>query len=91
MARIAPPFPWRPPSTVKPQVSNVVLEGIGEGPLRSGAALEAAARALKMQGKIELWNYLGEHKSAGETNAVVHRIWRLNGTMTHALSTRGSF
>ena len=44
------------------EVSNVVIEGVGDGPLRKVTDLEAAARSLKHQGKVELWNYLGSLK-----------------------------
>ena len=67
------------------EVSNIVIEGIGDGPLHTGAALQDAARSLKRRGQVELWNYLGDHKSASETSAMVSRVWQLNGTMTHAM------
>ena len=31
------------------EVSNIILEGIGNGPIRTGKALEAAARELKIK------------------------------------------
>lgn len=67
------------------EVSNVVLEGVGDGPLRTGQALEVAARKLKEQGKVELWNFLGEHKTPVETHNVVRRVWHLSGSISHPM------
>jgi hypothetical protein len=67
------------------EVSNVILEGVGAGPIRTAAALEAAARSLKQEGKVELWNCLGELKSRIEVNELVARVWRLNGNLIHPL------
>ena len=65
------------------EVSNIVLEGIGDGPLKTGKALEAAAKNLKLDGKIELWNYVGEFKDAAAVNNAVAKVWRLNGETMH--------
>ena len=37
-------------------VPNVALEGVGDGPLRPGKTLEAAARELKHEGRIGICN-----------------------------------
>ena len=65
------------------EVSNIVLEGIGDGPLKTGKALEAAAKKLKLDGKVELWNYLGELKDAAAVNNAVAKVWRLSGETMH--------
>ena len=67
------------------EVSNLIIEGIGEGPLRSAKSVEAAAKALKHQGKIELWNYLGDMKTAGDVSALVAQVWRLQGEVEHPM------
>jgi len=69
------------------EVSNIVLEGIGNGPIRSRRGLEEAAKKLKMEeGKVELWNYLGEQvKSPSDVTALVCRVWRLAGIVEHPL------
>ena len=36
------------------EVSNIILAGVGNGPLRSGKELEAAARQLKKDGNVQL-------------------------------------
>ena len=38
------------------EVSNVIIEGVGEGPLKTGRDLEVAAERLKLEGKVELWS-----------------------------------
>ena len=65
------------------EVSNVVIEGIGDGPLRTVKALEQAAKKLKYQGSVELWNYLGTLKNCSETNQLLTKIWRLQGDVAH--------
>ena len=55
-------------------VSNVILEGIGEGPLRSAKELEAAARHLKSEGNVELWNYIGSLKTATDVRSLVAKV-----------------
>ena len=67
------------------EVSNTVIEGIGEGPLQTGKALEEAARQLKQRGSVELWNFLGHLKTAAESNALVSKVWRLHGVQVHPL------
>ena len=67
------------------EVSNVIVEGIGAGPLRSVKALEEAARTLKHRGSVELWNYLGAQKSSAETVALVSKVWRLQGEQEHPM------
>ena len=59
--------------------SNIVVEGIGCGPLRTISDLEAAALTLKRDGKIELWNYLGAFKTTAETKNQLMKVWRLLG------------
>ena len=65
------------------EISNIVIEGVGQGPIRTGMALEEAARSLKLQGKVELWNCLGEKEKASDINNLVCRVWRLNGSLIH--------
>ena len=65
------------------EVSNVIIEGVGHGPLRTAKDLESAAREMKKDGKVELWNYLGELKSATETTALLSKVWRLWGSLAH--------
>ena len=43
------------------ELSNV-FEGVGDGPLKTGRALESAAKGLKLVGNVELWSYLSRHK-----------------------------
>ena len=45
------------------EASNIIIEGVGSGPLRTVKALEQAARDLKHKGQVELWNYLGGLKT----------------------------
>ena len=59
--------------------SNIVVEGIGSGPLRTIADLEAAALSLKRDGKVELWNYLGAFKTAADSKNQLMKVWRLLG------------
>jgi hypothetical protein len=65
------------------EVSDIVLEGIGEGPLKTGRALEAAAKKLKLEGKVELWNYVGDFKDAAAVSNAVAKVWRLSGETMH--------
>ena len=66
------------------EVSNIVLEGVGGGPpLKYGKDLEAAAKSLKMEGKVELWNYLGDFKTAKDVSALVCKVWRMHGVLMH--------
>ena len=65
------------------EVSNIALEGIGDGPLKTCKAVEVAAKKLKLDGKVELWNYVGELKDAAAVNNTVAKIWRLNGETMH--------
>jgi len=67
------------------ELSNIVLEGIGQGPLHTAKSLEAAARELKSNGQVELWNYLGDLRTAADTKALVAKVWRLTGTLAHPL------
>ena len=67
------------------EVSNIILEGIGAGPIRTAKALEESARQLKHSGQVELWNYLGALKSSADTGALVAKVWRLQGDMAHPL------
>ena len=67
------------------EVSNIILEGLDDGPLKSGRALEKAAKKLKLNGQVELWNYVGECKSALEVNTLVAKAWRLHGVNQHPL------
>ena len=67
------------------EASNIVLEGIGEGPLKTGKALEEAAKKLKQNGQVELWNYLGEMKRAQDVTELVSKVWRLNGQHAHPM------
>ena len=39
-------------------MSNIVIEGVGHGPLKTADALGEAAKKLKHDGKVELWNYV---------------------------------
>ena len=72
------------------EVSNVIIEGVGEGPIYSVDGLEKAARSLKQEGKVELWNYLGEMKSVADSRALVAKVWRLHGTVLHPLWHKGA-
>lgn len=65
------------------EASNVVIEGIGDGPLRTVKALEQAAKTLKYKGSVELWNYLGTLKTSSETSQLLTKIWRLQGDVAH--------
>ena len=67
------------------EVSNIVLEGIGDGPLRSGRDLEKAAWSLKEKGKVELWNYIGAMKEASDIGACVAKVWRFRGVLEHPM------
>ena len=67
------------------EVSNLVIEGIGDGPLRTVKALEQAAKTLKYQGSVELWNYLGALKTNSETSQLLAKIWQLQGDLAHPL------
>jgi hypothetical protein len=67
------------------EVSNIIIEGIGDGPLRTPKVLEDAARTLKHKGQVELWNYLGNLKSSSETCALVAKVWRLQGELAHPM------
>ena len=67
------------------EVSNIIIEGVGNGPLKSRNALEAAAKQLKLDGKVELWNYVGELRSAKDVAALVTKVWRLHGCLEHPL------
>lgn len=66
-------------------VSNIILEGVGSGPLKSGRDLEAATCKLKYEGKVELWNYCGDLKTASDSAALVSKVWRLHGSQVHPL------
>jgi hypothetical protein len=67
------------------EVSNVIIEGIGSGPLRTPDMLEQAARTLKQEGKTELWNYMGDLRTPGDVRGLLARVWRLQGTLVHPL------
>ena len=67
------------------EVSNVILEGIGDGPLRTAKCLEKAAKTLKDKGQVELWNYVGALKTAAEIVGLVGRVWNLNGQIAHPM------
>ena len=67
------------------EVSDVIFEGVGDGPIRSAEALEEAARTLKRRGQIELWNYLGSLKTNSDTAALVAKVWHLHGESAHAM------
>lgn len=66
------------------EVSNIIIEGIGDGPLRSAKALELAARTLKHKGNVELWNYLGDLKGSG-SSALLSKVWQLQGETVHPM------
>ena len=59
------------------------MEGVGGGPIRDARSLEAAGKQLKLEGKVELWNYLGELKSLAETRSLVSKVWRMFGHLEH--------
>lgn len=61
------------------EFSNVVIEGVGAGPLRTGKAVEETASRLKDDGNVELWNYVGDFKTAKDVNIAVSKVWRLRG------------
>eukprot|EP00972_Heterocapsa_arctica_P116304 16452354-Heterocapsa_arctica.AAC.1 len=63
------------------EVSNIIIEG----PIHTAIALSEAARALKAQGKPELWNYVGALKTLSDERALVAKVWRMNGTLQHAM------
>jgi hypothetical protein len=63
----------------------VIIEGIGEGPIRTLTALDAATKSMKMQGNVELWNYLGSLSSAANTDELLCKVWRLHGVVVHPL------
>ena len=65
------------------EVSNVIIEGVGQGPLKTRKALEQAAKKLKTEGKVELWNFLGDLKTAADVSALLSKVWRLWGENAH--------
>ena len=67
------------------EVSNIVIEGVGDGPLRSAAALEEAAKRLKHEGSVELWNYVGGLKHTADAGKLVTKIWHLQGEIQHEM------
>ena len=67
------------------EASNLVLEGVGDGPLKTVEDLEAAARKLRALGQVELWNYLGDHKAPSDTEAFLSKVWRLSGEVVHVM------
>ena len=64
---------------------NIILEGIGDGPLRSGRDLEKAAWSLKEKGKVELWNFVGAMKTPTEVGGCVAKVWRMRGVLEHPM------
>ena len=67
------------------EVSKVVLEGVGEGSLKTGRDLEAASKKLKLQGKTELWNYLGDLKNAADAFRLVSKVRGMLGGNAHQI------
>ena len=67
------------------EVSNIIIEGIGDGPIRTTTALEEAARTLKHQGNVELWNYLGSLKNLSDIGGVLAKVWQLQGQRSHPM------
>ena len=67
------------------EISNVIIEGIGSGPIRSVRALEAAANTLFEKGQVEVWNYMGTLKNPSDTVALLRKVWRLRGEATHPM------
>ena len=66
------------------EVSNLIIDGVGDGqPLKTGKELEAAAKKLKTDGKVELWNYVGEFKCVKDVSALVSKVWRMHGSLEH--------
>jgi hypothetical protein len=66
-------------------VSNVILEGVGDGPIHSVQALESTAATLKAAGNIEMWNFLGTLKNTAEARALVSKAWRMSGSQSHPM------
>ena len=66
-------------------VSNIIIEGTGSGPIRTARALEDAAAKMKRDGNTELWNYLGAIKSSSDVRALVTRVWRMIGELSHPM------
>jgi hypothetical protein len=74
------------------EVSIIVIEGVGDGPLRSAAALEEAAKRLKHEGSVELWNYVGGLKNTADIGHLVSKVWHLQGEIHHEFfRTRASY
>ena len=67
------------------EVSNVVLEGVGEGSLKTCRDLVAASKKLKLQGKTELWNHLGDLKNAADTFRLVSKVRGMFGGNAHQI------
>lgn len=67
------------------EVSNIIIEGVGSGPLRTARSLEEASKILKQKGDVELWNYMGTMKTSSETAGLVSQVWRLHGSMAHPM------
>ena len=66
-------------------LSNIIIEGVGSGPLRTPDDLDAAARQLKAAGQIELWNHMGTLKDAKDIRGLLAKVWRLHGELTHPM------
>ena len=66
-------------------VSNIIMEGVGSGPIRTVKALESAAASMKRDGNVELWNYLGAMKSSNDVRALVMKVWRMLGDLSHPM------
>ena len=65
------------------ELSHVVLEGVGQGPLKTAKDVQKAAKQMKLDGKVELWNYIGDLKSAADLSALVSKVWRMWGVVGH--------
>ena len=63
----------------------MVLEGVGEVSLKTGRDLEATSTKLKLQGKTELWYYLGDLKNAEDTFRLVSKIRGMFGGNAHQI------
>ena len=67
------------------EVSNIVLEGVGDGPIKSAEDLQKVAKRLKYKGDVELWNYIGGLKGPADVGRLVTKVWHLNGEVRHEM------
>ena len=59
------------------------LFGRLDDPLKSAGALEEAAKRLKHEGRVELWNYVGGFKASVDIDIgkFIAKVWHLQGDL----------